>query len=132
MPGRRGRPPNPVTPEEAMGQVDAYLDSHLPKYIRKLGELAEKGDRQALTYLIDRRLGKPVERREESGTNIVKALEDLAKRINRKRRPSAELPEGDRRSLPDGRSETGTVDAVWTEVESVPANALPEAGLGGE
>ncbi len=35
------------------------LDAQLPGLISKLNELAEHGDREALIYLIDRRMGKP-------------------------------------------------------------------------
>lgn len=54
--GRSGRKKNLGTQiEESM----KLLDEKLPSLILKLNELAEHGDREALIYLIDRRMGKP-------------------------------------------------------------------------
>ncbi len=54
--GKRNRKPSLTTQIDlAMKQLDASL----PGLVAKLNELAEKGDREALIYLIDRRMGKP-------------------------------------------------------------------------
>lgn len=55
-PGRSGR-------RKAMGkQIDeaiAHLDIELVTLVDKLVERAKEGDREALIYLIDRRMGRP-------------------------------------------------------------------------
>jgi len=73
-----------ITRQEAMERAEMYVARNLPKYLKKLHELAmgialvketklgpkvyvEAPDRQALQYLIDRGLGKLPERVELTG-----------------------------------------------------------------
>lgn len=101
-----GRPPNPKTTEEAIAQTEAYLDAQLPKFVRKLGELAlgspgdpERGiparapDRQALQYLIDRKLGKVGEMdKADNQEKFLRGLERVAKAVARMRGEESDSP----------------------------------------
>jgi len=51
-----GRPKSLTT---QMNEAMAVIDQELPAIVRQLVEKAKEGDREALIYLIDRRLGKP-------------------------------------------------------------------------
>jgi len=42
-----------------MNEAMAIIDQELPAIVLQLVEKAKEGDREALIYLIDRRLGKP-------------------------------------------------------------------------
>mgnify|MGYP003145177599 CR=1 FL=1 len=71
--GRKGSKAKQVS--KALNQIDMAM----PSLIWKLIERAQNGDREALIYLIDRRLGKPtqaidVEGGEKLGTGLVVEL----------------------------------------------------------
>ena len=51
-----GRPKSFTT---QMNEAMAIIDQELPAIVLQLVEKAKEGDREALIYLIDRRLGKP-------------------------------------------------------------------------
>lgn len=53
---RGGRPKTFTT---QINEAMAIIDQELPAIIKQLVEKAKEGDREALIYLIDRRLGKP-------------------------------------------------------------------------
>ena len=53
---RGGRP---KTFNTQMNEAMAIIDQELPAIVLQLVEKAKNGDREALIYLIDRRLGKP-------------------------------------------------------------------------
>ena len=54
--GRSGRKKSLSTIMRQVMENDAY---NLPLYFQKVSDLALKGDRESLLYLIDRHLGKP-------------------------------------------------------------------------
>jgi hypothetical protein len=89
----------PRSGEEALEQMNAFLDRQLPTYVKKLGDLAAGGDRQALVYLVDRRLGKPMERRDDGSERFLATLEAMARSVGSQsdeRTDSADLrPEAD-------------------------------------
>ncbi|MBI2756198.1 MAG: hypothetical protein HYX52_05750 [Chloroflexi bacterium] len=129
--GKPGRPPKPRSAGEATDQVDRYLDSNLPEYIRRLSDLARQGDRQALIYLVDRRLGKPVERREDSSDKFVKAIERLARKarlVPRADPDSTALPAGHPWDDPDGAVADGAAETEWQVLEPGADADLPGEG----
>ncbi len=59
MSGKKGRSGRRKVLGTQIDEAMKLLDASLPGLVAKLSELAEKGDREALIYLIDRRMGKP-------------------------------------------------------------------------
>ena len=59
MAGKKGRSGRKKSLSTIMRQVMENDAQNLPNYFQKLSDLALKGDREALMYLLDRHLGKP-------------------------------------------------------------------------
>jgi len=57
--GRRPGAGRKRTPSHVMREAIDKDTQNLPSYFEKLSELALKGDKECLQYLIDRHLGKP-------------------------------------------------------------------------
>lgn len=57
--GRRPGAGRKRTPSNIIRDAIDFDAQNLPKYFVKLSELALRGDKEALQYLIDRHLGKP-------------------------------------------------------------------------
>jgi len=61
MSGVKGRSGRKGSYAKQVSKALGIIDRELPSLIEKLIDKAEKGDREALIYLIDRRLGKPTQ-----------------------------------------------------------------------
>jgi len=59
MSGVKGRSGRKGSYAKQLSKALGIIDRELPNIIEKLLEKANNGDREALIYLIDRRLGKP-------------------------------------------------------------------------
>ena len=61
MSGVKGRSGRKGSYAKQLSKALGVIDRELPNLIEKLIDRATNGDREALIYLIDRRLGKPVQ-----------------------------------------------------------------------
>jgi len=59
MAGKKGASGRRKTPARIIKEAYDLIDNNMPTLFQKLYELALRGDKDALIYLIDRRLGKP-------------------------------------------------------------------------
>ena len=78
-----------------INEAMALLDQELPGLVQKLIDKAEKGDRDSLIYLIDRRMGKPRSTVELEGVKEIGAdlLVKIAQAVIEKRRELAGFKE---------------------------------------
>jgi len=97
-----------LTNEEAIEQVNAFVDGQLSVLVKKLSDLAAEGDRQALVYLLDRRLGKPGERRDDGSERFLAALEAMARRVGTRSGETADSE--DLRADTDGSGASGAAE----------------------
>jgi len=79
MVGKKGRSGPKKSLTRQVNEAMELIDAKLPDIVAKLIKKAEEGDRDALVYLIDRRLGKPkasldVEGGQELGAGLVVRL----------------------------------------------------------
>ena len=77
-----GRQKKPDTIIKEAKENDAQ---NLPKYFQRLSQLALGGDREALTYLIDRQLGKPKVTTELQGDAGAGLVAEFFKRLEARR-----------------------------------------------
>lgn len=89
-----------------INEAMALLDKELPGLIQKLIDKAEKGDRDSLIYLIDRRMGKPratveLEGAKEIGANL---LVKIARAVIEKRRELEGIKDG--QSVTEGKDQS--------------------------
>ena len=119
---RKGRCGRKKSPGDVMRYLTEQIDSNWGVLVERLIEQAKNGDREALLYCFDRRLGKPkatteIEGGEALGAGLV--LQILAV-IAEQRRLSVEsrglLKEGD--TIAHGTGEEGLSERVDTAEES--------------
>ena len=86
-------------PAQIIKEAIAKDAQNLPKYFQRLSELALRGDREALQYLIDRQLGKPkatTELQSDVGSGLIV---EFFKRLEERR-------EGSQKLLKEGSQDT--------------------------
>ena len=108
-----GRPKKPKIEDASSTKayVDAFIDAHLPEYLKTLHEAATgrstkdvKVKINAANLLIERRLGRPIERRESDNDNLIAMVRELAALVPKP--ASVQVVEATVKELPPG--ECGT------------------------
>lgn len=119
MAGKKGASGRRKTPATIIKEAYDLIDSNMPSLFDKLYERAMQGDREALIYLIDRRLGKPKQQTdidlkggEQLGAGVVTRLfqilterSRLLKEGETKEREDAIQGEGERPQLAQAEDE---------------------------
>lgn len=102
MTGKKGKSGRRKAPGTIVKEAYDIVDSKLPDLFEALIKKAEQGDREALIYLIDRRLGKPtqqtsleIEGVEKLGQGTIVTLFQLLAQERARLQSQYQLPEGD-------------------------------------